>query len=99
MLSGVLAPYVVAAITPNVSTIKSHSSSNRNIHLLKHFQRIQSEWRVVFLLTALVYLVGALVFAIFADCEEQKWSNSQCRRAAEDDQKVQEIECEPLKRI
>ncbi len=37
MLSGVLAPYVVAAITPNVSTVKSHSSSNRNIHLLKHF--------------------------------------------------------------
>jgi len=51
----------------------------------------------VFLLTALVYLAGALVFAIFADCEEQEWSKGQCRVAAEDGQKAQEIECEPQK--
>ncbi len=51
------------------------------------------------MLTALVYLAGALVFAIFADCEEQEWSNGKCRKAVKDDKKVQAIECEPLKRI
>jgi len=39
--------------------------------------------------TAVVYLLGALVFLIFADCEEQKWSKIQ--RESPEEEKLKAI--------
>jgi len=36
-------------------------------------QSTQAEWRVVFYLSAAIYLLGAIVFTIFGDGEIQPW--------------------------
>lgn len=52
--------------------------------------KTQEEWRNVFILTAIVYFIGALSFLVFASAETQSW-------AKEKNTEKETIECEPLK--
>jgi len=52
--------------------------------------KTQAEWRIVFSVTAVMYLIGALAFLIFADCNIQPW-------AMEKKKERTVIECKPLK--
>jgi hypothetical protein len=35
---------------------------------------LQSEWRIVFIITCVIYLIGGLVYAILADGSPQPWA-------------------------
>lgn len=53
--------------------------------------KTQEEWRNVFILTAIVYCLGALSFLLFADCRIQPWAMDQTQK------KEENFEIEPLK--
>jgi hypothetical protein len=38
------------------------------------FKQTQHEWQIVFLISALIYLIGALVFIFFGNSNLQKWA-------------------------
>ena len=58
--------------------------------ILLYLKKTQAEWRIVFSVTAVMYLIGALAFLIFADCNIQPW-------AMEKKKERTVIECKPLK--
>jgi hypothetical protein len=34
----------------------------------------QSEWRVVFYISAIIFLIGCVVYALFGSAEQEKWT-------------------------
>jgi hypothetical protein len=53
---------------------------NEEFKLIVDFKKKQEEWQKVFLITAVVYLVEALVFIIFGQGETQKCSKQKEKR-------------------
>ena len=39
---------------------------------------MQSEWRIVFIITSVIYLVGGVVFMLFSEAEPQSWATGEC---------------------
>ena len=63
----------VYSVRRPVELLQSVSNGFGFIVSLCLFQQTQVEWRRVFLIAAAVYLVGAVVFAVFASGELQPW--------------------------
>jgi len=52
---------------------------NNIFNLIKWYFKLilkqtQHEWQIVFLISGLIYLIGALVFIFFGDSNLQKWA-------------------------
>lgn len=52
--------------------------------------KTQEEWRVVFYISAVIYVIGAVVFGLFAQGEPREWVKPylQCRPSQEDEEKA-----------
>jgi hypothetical protein len=56
--------------------------------LTLYFKKKQEEWQVVFIITAVVYLVGALAFIILGQAETQEWAKKQEVKSVDDSEEM-----------
>ena len=60
------------------------------------FQQSLESWKIVFLITSAIYIVGNTIFIIFLQTDVQKWNTywekSQMKQKSENDSKSQEMD-------
>lgn len=75
-LMGIVVPIAVSQMTPNVCYY--HLPHLRwIIQFLLSFQALQSEWRVVFWVTAAFQIAQLVIFACFGSAKVQPWNSPQ----------------------
>lgn len=45
-----------------------------NVEIIVFFLQQASEWQIVFYITSAIYLVGAIIYGMFASGERQSWA-------------------------
>lgn len=76
-LAGVIGPYIVGVLTPNVSHLqiewRTFSLQKFNVcHLI--LQSLLTEWRIVFWITFVIFFVTTVIYVMFASGEIQDWN-------------------------
>lgn len=79
--AAIFAPYTIGILTPNVNSLILTFSLNNgwfisksNIYLLQAFL---SEWRLVFWLVFVLYILITFIYTIWGSAKVQPWNSSQ----------------------
>lgn len=72
---GIIVPYLVAAVAPNVSHYYSVIIDSFNEIFDFVSQSLLIEWRIVFWITFILQIVKLVVFSIFGSGEIQSWDS------------------------
>ncbi len=77
-IAGIVVPYLISAITVDVSYIPSgfQSKTFELIRLLSYPKpkKTQAQWRIVFFITAGVYLIGGVTILVFGSSTLEPWA-------------------------
>lgn len=74
-ITGIIVPYLVAAVTPNVNNHYSVIIDTFNEVFDFVSQSLLNEWRVVFWITFVSQIMKLVVFSIFGSGEIQSWDS------------------------
>lgn len=84
-ITGILAPYFVGVLTPNVShsshfaDIREHKFPDPKTISNFNLQSSLNEWRLVFWISFVVFIVTTLMYSLWASGEVQPWNEPQKR--------------------
>lgn len=73
-LTGVVGPYVVGLLTPNVCKTHYQFIIKRLNTFLSLLQSLLTEWRLVFWLTFVIFVVTTIIYITFASGDIQTWN-------------------------
>lgn len=90
--TGILAPYVIGLLTPNVRIpwiepiffFFRNWKKKTDPSLSCMFQSLVSEWRTVFWLTFAIYMMAIVVFTLWGSGDVQKWNWPESTRPSVD---------------
>lgn len=95
--SGIFSPSVAGYIVQNnvsnvfLWTLEASFRSSLNLIVIYHIiSQSKAEWRIVFCISGLIYLFGAIFYAIFASGEVQPWAVEKTDKKIESDGKNKE---------
>ncbi len=66
-----------------------------NVNNIDVFQASVSRWRIVFIMSAVIYVVGALFYTVFGSGKQQHWDNLDIYKSEETIVYVHKQEREP----